>query len=215
MNTAPLPAPHDWDLEVAAFRAANTDLEPAEYQTLIKRLWGSYCAIERRLADLEGGKDVGEAGPMRLRMTPDVSEAAVKAYDAYLREVDTNSPLGAVACAAEAALRASARIALPVHDDIEAYPLDAFLWKRPSTDEWVLDLSGTINDTHFSVRHTQPGVLAPEDAVGLPHHYDLIDAAENVVRVADHGGDLFSAIRVMGVEVGLNQPAPVKMGDET
>lgn len=54
----------------------------------------------------------------------------------------------------------------------EVYPLDrAYIWKRTSTDEWVLELEGSINGTAFFVRHPQPGDLTPEDAVGLPTRY--------------------------------------------
>lgn len=45
------------------------------------------------------------------------------------------------------------------------YPLRACIWRR--RDEWVLELSGEINDTSFTVRHPQPGYIPPEDVVNL------------------------------------------------
>jgi hypothetical protein len=42
------------------------------------------------------------------------------------------------------------------------YPLTAEVFFRESTQEWVLDISGQINETHVSVCHTQPGYLMPE-----------------------------------------------------
>lgn len=48
------------------------------------------------------------------------------------------------------------------------YPLAARLWQRDSTQEWVLEISGTINGTAFISRHSEPLTTPPEDAVGLP-----------------------------------------------
>lgn len=45
----------------------------------------------------------------------------------------------------------------------------ARLWKR--RDEWILELSGSINDTGFNVRHVHPGTIPPENVVELPLHY--------------------------------------------
>lgn len=51
----------------------------------------------------------------------------------------------------------------------EEHVISARIWRR--RDEWVLELNGGINDCGFSIRHTQPGSLSPEDALGLPTHY--------------------------------------------
>lgn len=48
------------------------------------------------------------------------------------------------------------------------FPLDACVWFRESTLEWVLEIACAINDTFLVSRHTQPGDLAPEDVPGLP-----------------------------------------------
>lgn len=48
------------------------------------------------------------------------------------------------------------------------FPLDACVWFRESTGEWVLEIAGAINDTSLVSRHTQPGDLSPEDVPGLP-----------------------------------------------
>jgi hypothetical protein len=53
----------------------------------------------------------------------------------------------------------------------EAYPLQARIWKRDSTQEWVLEISGSINDTDFTCRHTEPLTTVPEDVAGLPSMY--------------------------------------------
>lgn len=60
------------------------------------------------------------------------------------------------------------------------YPLDARVWFRESTGEWVLELEGAINDTHLTCRHTQPGDLAPEEVPGLP----TLHGAEAAARAA-------------------------------
>jgi hypothetical protein len=54
----------------------------------------------------------------------------------------------------------------------EEYKLSARLWLRTSTNEWVLEIEGTINDTFLNSRHTEPATTKPEDAVGLPTLYD-------------------------------------------
>ena len=52
---------------------------------------------------------------------------------------------------------------------VNGWPVEAAIYKR--RDEWVLELSGTINDCAFTCRHTQPGYLQPEDVAGLPSLY--------------------------------------------
>lgn len=56
----------------------------------------------------------------------------------------------------------------------EQYELDAYIWKRESTQEWVLELSGTIGDAHFISRHCEPLTTPPEDVAGLPSMYAAI-----------------------------------------
>jgi len=56
----------------------------------------------------------------------------------------------------------------------ERYELDAYIWKRESTQEWVLELSGTIGDAHFISRHCEPLTTPPEDVAGLPSMYAAI-----------------------------------------
>lgn len=53
------------------------------------------------------------------------------------------------------------------------YPLDAAVWFRDSTQEWVLEIQGSINDVGFSCRHPQPKELAPQDVPGLPTRYSI------------------------------------------
>lgn len=60
------------------------------------------------------------------------------------------------------------------------YPLDACVWFRKSTGEWVLEVAGAINDTDLTCRHPQPGDLAPEEVPGLP----ALHGAEAAARAA-------------------------------
>ena len=143
----------------------------------------------------------------RLSITPDVLDAAMKAFAEHPAHEQDGDVSGPGVAAVSAALIAKQRARLPVHDQVEAYPLDAFIWKRESTGEWVVDLSGSINDTGFFIRHTQPGDLPPEDAVGLPTHYALLDAAEKVL--AGEPG----ALDTLAEQVARTQPAPVKMDE--
>jgi hypothetical protein len=57
----------------------------------------------------------------------------------------------------------------------ERFPLEAFVFARPSTNEWVLDITGSINDVHFTCRHTTPLSMDPAEVPGLPNHYDLLE----------------------------------------
>ena len=50
----------------------------------------------------------------------------------------------------------------------QRFPLDAEVFYREASGEWVLAITGLINDTHVSVSHTQPGYLVPELVPGLP-----------------------------------------------
>lgn len=51
------------------------------------------------------------------------------------------------------------------------YPLDAAVWFRESTQEWVLELSGTLGDTNGTWRHTQPAETPIDDVPGLGSLY--------------------------------------------
>lgn len=55
--------------------------------------------------------------------------------------------------------------------------ISASIWKRESTQEWVLELSGTINDTDFTSRHTEPLTTRLEDVAGLPSLYSMLNAS--------------------------------------
>jgi hypothetical protein len=52
-----------------------------------------------------------------------------------------------------------------------AWPLRARVWKRESTQEWVLEIAGTLGDTDMNIRHTQPLSVAYENVPGLPTIY--------------------------------------------
>lgn len=63
----------------------------------------------------------------------------------------------------------------PTDSILKSYPLEACVWFRESTKEWVLEISGTINDTNLLCRHTQPGDIAPEDVPGLCKLYERLN----------------------------------------
>lgn len=52
-------------------------------------------------------------------------------------------------------------------DKLKRFPLSAVVYFRPSTQEWVLELQGAINDVGMTSRHTQPADTKPEDVPGL------------------------------------------------
>ena len=116
------------------------------------------------------------AAPVPALADPEAFDAAVAARTEELRALHPTDPN---------ALRDAGAGRLAVAEGVIAYPLKSHLWFRNSTKEWVLQLSGAINDTSFHIRHTQPGDLAPEDALGLPTHYALIDACETLCKRLD------------------------------
>ena len=62
------------------------------------------------------------------------------------------------------------------------YPVTGRIWWRESTQEWVLEVAGNINDCAFSCRHTQPAHIKPEDVAGLPTHYDTVQLLAQALR---------------------------------
>jgi hypothetical protein len=61
------------------------------------------------------------------------------------------------------------------------YPLDACVWFREGTREWILEIAGEIGDTSLSCRHAQPASLAPEDVPGLPALHGLEAASRDAL----------------------------------
>lgn len=59
----------------------------------------------------------------------------------------------------------------PATGEPAAWPLMARVWKRESTQEWVLEIAGTLGDTDMNIRHTQPLSVAYENVPGLPTFY--------------------------------------------
>lgn len=72
--------------------------------------------------------------------------------------------------------------------DVVVTEVRASIWQRD--DEWVLELSGTIDDTNFVSRHTEPLTTAKADVAGLPTLYDSQSAMQARIEKleADLGG---------------------------
>ncbi len=51
--------------------------------------------------------------------------------------------------------------------DSKSFPINACIWERESTSEWVLELSGSLNGVSFNIRHTQPLSTPLEDVAAL------------------------------------------------
>lgn len=64
----------------------------------------------------------------------------------------------------------------------DAYVLTARVWFRSSTQEWMLEIEGTINDIHMSCRHPLPPDTRPEDVPGLMALYTRIEDQERLIR---------------------------------
>jgi hypothetical protein len=110
-----------------------------------------------------------------------------------------------------AAMAAEAKTDEPV-----AWPLRAQVWKRESTQEWVLEIAGTLGDTDMNIRHTQPLSVAYENVPGLPTFYthpapgvpdadfdlicNAIDKADTISMEGDYmldSDDCIAVVRVM------------------
>jgi len=63
---------------------------------------------------------------------------------------------------------------------LEGYPINGKVWFRESTNEWVLELTGTINDCNFTYRHTAPASEKPEDVPGLGRLYQALRGSISV-----------------------------------
>ena len=72
-----------------------------------------------------------------------------------------------------------------------SYPVSGQIFFRESSNEWVLELTGSVNGTRFTARHTQPADTRPEDVAGLPALYELAPD------VAGLGGALEYAIETL------------------
>ena len=72
-----------------------------------------------------------------------------------------------------------------------AWPLRARVWKRESTQEWVLEIEGTLGDTDMNIRHTQPLSVAYENVPGLhtryTHRAPSVPDGLQWFTVAEHG----------------------------
>ena len=75
----------------------------------------------------------------------------------------------------------------PATPEPVAWPLRARVWKRESTQEWVLEIAGTLGDTDMNIRHTQPLSVAYENVPGLPAFYThpAPSVPDDVVRDAE------------------------------
>lgn len=97
------------------------------------------------------------------------------------------------------------------------YPLSAHVFFRESTGEWVLEIEGSINDTHLTSRHPQPSHTAPEDVASLSTLYETQALAEEMAAALDgvllrlgdqmHPGDLSSRRKLIAraKALGLGQ----------
>lgn len=62
----------------------------------------------------------------------------------------------------------------------ESYDLDAKVYYRESTKEWILQIEGKIEDEYIIVRHTQPGDTFPADVPSLRNLYAALDKLDQI-----------------------------------
>lgn len=71
----------------------------------------------------------------------------------------------------------------------DAYVMTARVWFRSSTQEWMLEIEGTINDTNMSCRHPLPASTKPEDVPGLLALYTRLEDQEAEIRRLRRGDE--------------------------
>ena len=64
-------------------------------------------------------------------------------------------------------------------------PVSGQIFFRQSSNEWVLELTGSVNGTTFTARHTQPADTRPEDVAGLPALYETAPDVEGLVEALE------------------------------
>ena len=71
----------------------------------------------------------------------------------------------------------------------DSYPISGQIFFREASHEWVLELTGSVNSTTFTARHTQPTDIRPEDVAGLPALYETapdvearVEALESLIK---------------------------------
>lgn len=116
-------------------------------------------------------------------MSIEAMKLAIEAWDACGRYPDATSDIERLDVAFNA-LRA-ALSQQPATGEPVAWPLRARVWKRESTQEWVLEIAGTLGDTDMNIRHTQPLSVAYENVPGLPAFYThpAPSVPDDVVRI--------------------------------
>lgn len=92
---------------------------------------------------------------------------------------------------------------------IQVYSLDAQVYFRASTDEWILSLDGTINGTSLSIRHPAPKALSPEDVPSLAHLYPSPPNRDEDLL------DLISAIKLHASDLGILDEVEAALTKET
>lgn len=74
----------------------------------------------------------------------------------------------------------------------------AEIWQRTNPlhkGEWVLEISGVINDTSFVCRHTEPPETAAEDVAGLPSLYaELAKAGERIAELENAAAERYGIL---------------------
>src|SRR5690554_4647111 len=66
-----------------------------------------------------------------------------------------------------------------------SYPVSGQIFFRGASNEWVLELTGSVNGTTFTARHTQPADTRPEDVAGLPALYELAPDVAGLVEALE------------------------------
>jgi len=117
---------------------------------------------EKRMGDQTSPLDIGNAG------TP-----AWSAYEAVMRADGREPDADAFEGERTRWEAAAAAVTTCVTAADPHWPLKARVWTRTSVEphEKVLEISGVIDDTHLTCRHTQSLAVADADVPGLPEMY--------------------------------------------
>ncbi|WP_157763163.1 hypothetical protein [Acetobacter persici] len=135
---------------------------------------GVRCSPLEHCAVLEEG----ETESLLVRQDDHRAIVALKEMD-LLNLLSTQDDLRATIAEKDAEilrLQRKVRDGLAQQPDLEGkhFPVSAAIFFRPSTNEWVLEIDGEINDCGFTSRHIQPAEVPPQNVAGLPMLYAQI-----------------------------------------
>ncbi len=156
-----------------------------------------------------GGDEVGAAVDPRAAAAGRLVDAAGRdGVSANVKVEDLKALLDQIRSVASG-VAPPARITLA--EGVERYDMSATVWRRAAyggcpDGDWVLEVSGTIRDTHLVSRHPQPATCRPEDVPGLGALYEALEVG---TPAPDAGWTVRDPAYLAGLSKGLHAAAGI------